>query len=328
MSQFSVMEINANTINSLKEWLENQNSVFAVGSDDNSSLLICYSLLREMGGPNDELAQFIYDDEKRRPVEPKSLQAEIGTFEGSHCIRIFSRNSSKISISIPLLQEIIICRGEDIIISPRSISSKIKSNGLTPVVVRDWLKRAIFSDFDPKTMSYRDQLWVLRNNEVLLYADLVASQKVIFQDMHDITAHIAGLNDTGYEFAGTVAARVHKKLNEYFGLAGRGNLTSHLVPFLVGVILDGLTQSMIYGSESRRLAIDELLNSMDELKISPQSKLRLNGFPKGIDTINGLLRDQGAFSLNRLKSEIKLLLDECVKLTTEFSTTNLKGITQ
>src|SRR4051812_46478218 len=98
--------------------------------------------------------------------------------------------------------------------------------------------------------------------------------------MHDITAHVAGMSSSGFGYAREVAARVHRKLSHYFGPRGTGNLPSHLVPFLIGIILDGLTQSMIYGSEPRKIAIDELLASMDRLNIDPTAKLKLNGFPK------------------------------------------------
>jgi len=306
VSVFNKIEMTGKTIEALKKWLECQDETVPVIAGDNSSLLVCYSLLSELGGPNDELAQFINGELLGRPADRQSLNAEIGTFGESYCIRIFSS-----------------CRGEDIIISPAKIASKIRSQGLAPVIVRDWLKRALFTEFNPKTMSYRDQLWVLRNNEVMLYSELVSSGKIIFQDMHDITAHIAGLNSEGYKFAGEVAARVNKKLKSYFGPAQRGNLTSHLIPFLIGVILDGLTQSMIYGSESRRIAINELLDAIDTLSIEPQAKLRLNGFPKGIDVINGLFQQKVGFSIDKLKAEIKSLLSESIQLTSNLSSTAL-----
>jgi len=323
VSVFNKIEMTGKTIEALKKWLECQDETVPVIAGDNSSLLVCYSLLSELGGPNDELAQFINGELLGRPADRQSLNAEIGTFGESYCLRIFSSSSPRILISVPPLQELVICRGEDIIISPAKIASKIRSQGLAPVIVRDWLKRALFTEFNPKTMSYRDQLWVLRNNEVMLYSELVSSGKIIFQDMHDITAHIAGLNSEGYKFAGEVAARVNKKLKSYFGPAQRGNLTSHLIPFLIGVILDGLTQSMIYGSESRRIAINELLDAIDTLSIEPQAKLRLNGFPKGIDVINGLFQQKVGFSIDKLKAEIKSLLSESIQLTSNLSSTAL-----
>lgn len=328
MSRFNKLEITPELIKDMSGWLKSQGALVPVNANDTSSLLVCYSILRELGGLNDELAQFIYDDAQGRPVDRRALSGEIGFLDGDYCIRISSALSQKISISIPWLQELAQCRGEDILISPAKIASKIRFKGLAPVIVRDWLNRAIFSDFDPKKMSYRDQLWVLRNNEVMLYSEIVASDKIIFQDLHDITAHIAGLNYDGYRFAGNVAAHVHQKLKSYFGPSGRGNLTSQLVPFLIGVILDGLTQSMIYYSENRRMAIEELLSSMDSLGIDPQSKLLLKGFPKGIDVINGILQQKTQFSLAKLKAEIKSLLEESVQLTSNLSIAKLEGAVQ
>ena len=62
MSQFNKLEVTEAMAKSLKEWLETQNVTVPVIENDNAPLLICYSLLCELGGPNDELAQFIYDE--------------------------------------------------------------------------------------------------------------------------------------------------------------------------------------------------------------------------------------------------------------------------
>jgi hypothetical protein len=314
MSHFSPIEMTSSKVLDLRDWLLSQQGFFPVDSED-AFLLISYCLSKELGGVNDQLAKFILDEENETSIEIAKLRAEIGIFEGHHCIRIFSKSFERLTIKIPQLKEILICRGDDLIISPADISEKIRAQGLMPVVVRDWLRRAIFSEFDPQKMSYRDQLWVLRNNEVMQYAYLVASKKIIFQDMHDITAHVAGLRSSGYEFASGIAGRVYQELKLYFGPAGRGNLPSHLLPFLMGIILDGLTQSMIYGSEPRRTTIDVLLNSMKKLEIDPQAKLKLKGFPKGIDIINGFFQNNAAFSIDRLKVEIELLLEECHRLS-------------
>lgn len=309
MSKFKAITVDEGQ---LKMWLQSQESVFPVGDSD-SSLLVCHCLLRELSGVNDELTQFIQDD--KGPIGRHDIQGEIGLTDGMPALRIFSRKGSRLSITIPALAELVEADGKDLFIKPSEIARWIVSRGCSPVAVRDWLMRAIFSEFDPKKMSYRDQLWVLKNNEVLLYAELVARGDIIFQDMHDITAHLAGLQKDGYSFAGQVAASVYKKLSSYFGPWGRGNMPSHLIPFLIGVILDGLTQSMIYASEPRRLAIEELLLALENTGIDPRAKLSLTGFPKGIDRINGLLQSRADFSMAKLKSEINLLVEECSRLS-------------
>lgn len=315
MSAFHGIDLSFDVRSRLRSWLEGRGEIIPVRADDLSSLLICYSLFCELGGPNDELTRFVYDVKSGDPVAKPDLVGEVGTINGRYCFRIASRAGSKISIANPLLKEITAGHGNALIAFPLEIAGRIAAQGLEPVIVRDWIRRALFSDFAPERMSYRDQLWVLRYNEVLLYSRLVAGGQVIFQDMHDLTAHIAGIGADGYRYASAVAARVHEKLSGYFGPAGRGNLTSHLLPFLIGIIMDGLTQSLIYHSEPRRIAIEELLAALDELNIDPQSRLKLNGFPKGIDIINGLLQNNPGFSVPVLRGEIRALLRECHSLS-------------
>ncbi|MCX6123958.1 MAG: hypothetical protein NTV34_04310, partial [Proteobacteria bacterium] len=245
--------------------------------------------------------------------KPEAISGHIVTVDGKFGLRISSWPAT-LTIIEPTLSELVLKVDRDLVIIPSEIAKLIVQRGLKPVAVRDWLLRSVFSDFDPKKSSYRDELWVLRNNEVLLYSGLVAEHRIIFQDMHDITAHISGLKKDGYGFAAQVACKVQRKLHSYFGARGRGNMTSHLIPFLIGIILDGLTQSMIYGSKPRQLAIEELLLALDQIDFRPQDKLKLAGFPKGVDRINGLLQSRSLFSEANLKSEIASFVEECKSL--------------
>lgn len=309
MSEIKVIEINSLLVDKLKAWVQSQDPIFSVG-DCESSLVICYSLFRELGGVNDEFRQFIVANGDSKP---ETLSGNIVTIDGKFGLRISSGNAF-LSITEPTLSELALNVDGALVISPSEIAKLIVQRGLKPVAVRDWLLRSVFSAFDPKKSSYRDELWVLRNNEVLLYSGLVAEHRIIFQDMHDITAHISGLRKEGYGFAAQVAGKVQRKLDSYFGSRGRGNIPSHLIPFLIGIILDGLTQSMIYGSKPRRLAIEELLLALDQIDFKPQDKLKLTGFPKGVDRINGLLQSRSRFSETNLKSEIASFVEECKSL--------------
>jgi hypothetical protein len=49
-------------------------------------------------------------------------------------------------------------------------------------------------------------------------------------------------------YAAEVATNIYRKLHSYFGDSGRGNLPSHLFPYLIGLLLDDLTQSPNYFS--------------------------------------------------------------------------------
>ena len=318
MSIFKEVEITQDLVDGLKQRLQGQEKIIPFGTDRNFSLLVCYILWREIGGPNDQLARFVRTDQGGKVAHPAELRAQVGVLEGQDCVRIASKNDSALSLSLPHLGELISSRDGSLLIFPSHIAEGIRLQGLTPVFVKEWIERVLFSQFAPHAESYRDQLWVLRNNEAMLYAQIVADGQVIFQEMHDLVAHIAGIQATGYGFASRAANRINQKLRAYFGPTGRGNLPSHLLPYLMGLVLDALTQMPFYQSEVRAFVIDELILAMDQLGIDPRSSLVLTRFPKGIDAVIEVMRDTHGYSVERLRVEIHRLVEECRKLSSPF----------
>ena len=154
---------------------------------------------------------------------------------------------------------------------------------------------------------------------IYLYSKLVSEKKIVFQSSHDIVGHIAGSKSDGISYAASIAENIHAKLHSHFGDAGRGNLPSHLFPFLIGLLLDDLTQPPNYYSDKHTQAINAFLIAIDELDIHPHDPLVLNGFPERINTILQIIREKSDFSPTFLKSEIKKLSLECKELTTVYS---------
>ena len=90
MSDIKVVEINGLLVDQLKAWVQSQDSVFSVG-DSESSLVICYSLLRELGGVNDELRQFIVADGGSKP---EAISGHIVTVDGKFGLRQHDHDSA------------------------------------------------------------------------------------------------------------------------------------------------------------------------------------------------------------------------------------------
>lgn len=312
MTQFKPIELKDANIHALNRWLDSQENVFPFSNNHNSSLLVCYILSQEIGGPNDDLPRFIYDVDQQQKIDRKNLNTQVGMFEDntSPCVRITCLGSSRLSITIPDLQKVVTCNDHELIISPSAIAAYVRLQGLEPVFVKAWVQQTAFSTFNLKTDRLNGQLWVLRNNDSFLYSQLVSKRQVVFQSMHDIVGHIAGIKNDGFVFASEVASLIFNKLKIYFEKKDRGNLPSHLIPFLIGLLLDELTQKPFYFSTTRTLAIKELLNSFDEYYINPQEHLILKGFPKQITEILEMVRDQARFSVELLRISIKNLFQE------------------
>lgn len=314
MSQFLPLKME-NPLFVLKEWLNIQKNVFEFSANDYSSLLVCQILVKEMGGPNDSLSRYIYDVEKKQKIDRSEIVANVGTLDFDTVIQIELPKAKHLDVTLSYLREIISCEGNKIIISPSQIVDYLHSHGLTPVFVVPWIQQILFSQFDIRSESAGEQLWVLRNNDIYLYSKLVAERKIIFQSTHDLVGHIAGTKTEGVSYAAEIAAMIHIKLQHYFGADGRGNLPSHLLPFLIGIFLDDLTQPPNYFSARHTQAIHVLLSAMDDLAIDPNAALVLNSFPTRVNAILQMVRGKSDFSLTAFKHEVKKLVIECKELT-------------
>jgi len=297
----------------LERWLSRQPEVLSFSGTGEASLLVCEILKAEIGGPNDDLARFIYDENNAGKISRENLRAEIGQHLGKPCVHIRSSQGHRLRLTIPHLNEVVLSQedGRGFLLSPLFIAEYLKSRGLTPVLMRPWIEQVIFSSFDTRSERYQDQLWVLRNNDVKRFASLVADGKVVLQGMHDIVAHIAGARQEGMAYAASVAKLIDRTLTDYFGASGKGNLPSHLVPFLIGLILDDLTQMPFYESETRAAAVRFLLETMPDLVSDPQAPLLLRGFPQKMIGVLEVIRDEVGFSRSALGRAVSELFDEC-----------------
>lgn len=249
-------------------------------------------------------------------MDPKNFKIQIGlmeNFSGS-IVRLACSKKIFLEIKHPELKEIITCNDHEILISPMKIADFIHSKGITPVFVKSWAIQIFFSSFDLQKDILTEQLWSFKNNDVILYSQLVADHKIIFQGTHDIVGHITGLNREGFSFAAEVGRNIFKKLHMHFGKYKKGNLPSHLIPFLIGLLLDDLAQKPYYFSTIRAQAIEELLKCIDDFKIDPYAPLILRKFPEQLSKIHQLIRNETAFSIELIRSEIKKLYEACSQL--------------
>lgn len=308
----------------LKSWLQDRPDVFEFDEDNYSSLLLAYILLREIGSPNDSLSTYIYIRDSKQKIDKRDLTVSIDDTDTQN-VTLTLMHSQSIGLLLSYLNEVMTCCDNKIYIQPQQIAKYLRAKKLIPVLVKPWIIQSIFSEFDVRTMAVNDQLWILRNNDIYLYSKMVANHQVIVQSTHDIVGHIAGIDKAGADYAAEIASDIHQKLHAYFGVRGRGNFPSHLLPFMIGLLLDDLTQPPNFHSEKHVQSIRAFLSAMDELDIDPQSPLVLMGFPARINLILQAIRERKSFSLSFIRGEIKKLLLECRELIVPYSS-QLNGI--
>lgn len=314
---FKPVLLSENTISSLKKFLQKQDNVFSFTENHFSSLLSCYMLMREIGGVNDDLSGFIYDMDIKQKINKKKIHIDLGTLSDvdGFSLRITYPGTSKILPSSPDLRHLLISRNNEIIISPCLIVDFMRSQSITPVFVKEWINRFYFSTFDIKNTSLKDQLCPLRYNDTFLYSKLVAQSQLIFHGTHDLAGHIVGLEQDGFLFAANTAMNIASQLDLYFGEFGYGNLPSHLIPFMIGLLLDDLTQKPSYFSTSRVNAIEALLQSLDKSLINPRAPLMLYKFPEKFNIALQSVRNQPVFSLAAFNEHLTGMIMEITEVS-------------
>ncbi|MGZ3771137.1 MAG: hypothetical protein ACXVCP_02210 [Bdellovibrio sp.] len=250
-----------------------------------SSFIMSYTLALEVGGPNDNLSKHIIDSSTGICIGREHLNAEMIERDGVFGVRFFSPSNSSIKIGHSGLSKLLSAGSSDFTLFPVCIAKKLEATGIEPVLIKDWLISAIFSEFNPHLSDYRSQMSELLNNDAFLYAKLVSQKKMVFQSLHDIIEHSTNATGSGWDQAQTTARVVYTVFSKYFGTQCRGNIPSHVLPFVIGVLLDDLTQSPFYGAAGRVAVINELLTQLKKLEIEPQSPLILKEFPSSIETV-------------------------------------------
>jgi hypothetical protein len=253
----------------------------------------CYGILREVGGPNDELARFIFDADSKNVVERSSLQAEIVTWKTLTGVRIWSNQSSRIEIRTPGFKDLLhplFSYNDDgtircLVIFPEIISKIIKAKGVDAVIVKRWGLNTIFGGFDSSRGYYQTNFWELENNDSLLFADLTRQGRVAFLGTHDLIAHICGIDANAWTLLRRQAEDVYQAIKKYFESVQKPSITAMILPYTIGVILDDLAQPPTYGSKSHALFLEALLSSLQQKVVAPDLKTVLGEFPVSFEKI-------------------------------------------
>jgi hypothetical protein len=310
MSESRGIENFSQTLLLAKEWLVSGKTIIPFLENPRwSSFLVTQALNLEIGGPNDNLATHIRDAATGSKIEKADFTSEIVESNGLIGLRVTHRLQVPIRLTHAGLSEIACTDDLSITFFPERIAKGLAENGIEPVLVRDWLVSCSFSDFNPWTTDYRAQMSELINNDAFLYSKLVSNRQMVFQSLHDIIQHSTHARSEGWVVAQQVASEIVETFDSYFGRCEKGNIPSHILPFIVGILLDDLTQSQWYGSPERINAINELLKQISKLEIDPASPKVLTRLPECIEQVFRLARAPTTSS-ESMSKQINQLVDE------------------
>lgn len=266
-----------------------------------ASQIASYGLLREIGTINDELARFIFDANNGNAVRLLSLKGEIVKWKNIFGIRIWSTDTKNLELRTPGFYDVVhplFSKNDDgslhsLYIFPEIINEISKSAGVELVLVKSWGYNSIFGGFDPTKSYYQTNFWELENNDALKFSDLVRQGKLAFMGTHDLIAHIAGIDSTQWPLLKKKADEVHTAISNYFKTATKPSISSLILPYTIGVVLDDLAQPPSYSSKSHLAILDELLIRLHQNEIPATLSTLLTEFPASFQNIINLSRTAG-----------------------------------
>ena len=287
---------------------------------DLASQIASYGLYREIGTTNDELARFIYDANVSAPIRLNSIKKTLVKWHGLYGVKISSTDSTRLELRTRGFYDVVhpgLSYNSDgtlhsLYIFPKIINKISKQQGIELVIVKSWGKNSIFGGFDPAKGYYQTNFWEIENNDVLKFSNLTRKGQVAFLGTHDLIAHIAGIDGGHWPLLKQIASRVFESISSYFGSVKTPSVSSLILPYTIGVVLDDLAQPPSYGSRNHIAVLEKLLHRLYTNEIPANLRSVLTHFPDSFQTIINLSRQPGienspdtiTTSINSLTKEI------------------------
>lgn len=258
-----------------------------------ASQITSLGISKEVGGPNDELARFIFDVASGKLIERASLKSEILEWKGLTGVRIWSQQSTRLEIRTPGFKDLLhpsFSFNDDgtikqLVLFPELISKIAKTQGIETVIVKRWAGNTIFGGFDSTKGFYQTNFWELENNDSLLFADLTRNGQVAFLGTHDLIAHICGIKRESWTLLKKQAQLVYTEIKSYFEGAEKPSVASMILPYTIGVVLDDLAQPPTYGSKSHAAFLEVLLDNLKNQIVTADLKTVIAEFPSAFELI-------------------------------------------
>lgn len=305
-------------IDSLRGQLLRQPEIVSFKSEPElTGMIASIGLCREFGTLNDEMARFVFDPATGKPIPFSELRAELVQYGDTIGVRLWSPKHSRLELRFKGIRELLNPRFSfhqdgtifQCVFFPKSIAQILHLQNTDLVLVRQWGMNTIFGGFDPAKHFYQTNFWELENNDTLRFAKLLEEHRVPFLGTHDLVAHIAGVRAEAWRSLAAKATQVRRVLGGYFDDVETPTISSLVIPYTVGVLLDDLAQPPNYDAVGRHLVIDEALRAIEARAIDPTQPRVLMRFPKSYERAIRLARDP---DLAKVKSEAKAVISQLV----------------
>ena len=271
-------------LEALRGWFHSLEEITPFSADPKRAARVAaYGISREIGGPNDEIARFLFDRKTGSPIDRARVRAELVDWKGYSGVRLI--DSAGWDVRVRGFADFRHPKMKDIVIFPELVARVLEKRGIEPVLVRRWGLNSIFGGFDPSKNYYQANMWELAQNDGLLYAKIVARGGLALLGTHDLVGHVAGSTREAWSELTVLAGRVHDDLSEMFDGGETGNVPTLLLSYMIGTIFDDLAQPANHASPAHLTALAIFLKATREYRGHSHEASSLNVFPRSFDDV-------------------------------------------
>ena len=312
--------LSPSAINGLRGELTRHNETISFADEPElAATVAALGMQREFGTINDEMSRFVFDATTGQPVAESAIRSELVQWRDWVGVRMWVEGTPSLELRVrglqPFLHPNFSYRADgslaQCVFFPELIAKILAAEGVAAVVVNRWGLNTIFGGFNPAQHYYQTNFWELENNDTLLFSRLIENRKIPFLGTHDLIAHLAGVRADAWERLPGRARVVREVLEDYFAAIRTPTITSLVLPYTAGVVLDDLAQPPNYDAAHEATVLHELTQAIANRAIDPAAPLKLLKFPTGFQHTIELARDaRRGIDLAHARGQVASLVDE------------------
>lgn len=259
-------------------------------------------------------------------IPREKLRAEVVELKGHYGVRIWAEGIHSIEVRVVGFRKFLhpdFSFNQDgtirqAVFFPEAIAKILALEDVEAVIVNEWATNTVFGRFNPRQGYYQTNLWELVNNDSQRFAKLVEQRRIPFIGTHDVIAHLAGVLSPAWNELIADAASLRKTLEDYFEGMKLPTITSRIIPYAAGVLLDDLAQPPNFGHKGRRFVLNKMNQAIQNSKIDPAAERVLMHFPSSYEKAILLSRED---DFEKIQAEAPLLIEQMEKEILEASVT-------
>ena len=164
-----------------------------------------------------------------------------------------------------------------LILSPIHISRYYKTMGIELAIVKSWAQSSFLASSIDMSWNYliTNELEI-KTGTALMQTQLLCNQQLAFQGTHDLADHLLGAKVDSFQKNKKTFQQIQSLLHRKFFNENRLPHISKILIYLIGVLLDDLSQPHWYDSENHFKILSSSVSNLDNLHEFKEDQSNLN----------------------------------------------------